>query len=246
MMSKNALGSRMKEYENDFRTRLPRRQTTILRVDGKAFHTYTKTCDEPFDLKLIDGMNECAIELCKEVQGAQMAYVQSDEISILIHYHKRFDSQAWFDRGIQKIVSVAASIVAATMTEQSVAIFGEIRKAAFDARVFILPDAEVANYFIWRQKDWTRNSVQMLARSHYSHKQLENANISELQEMIFLKGENWNDLPTHLKRGRCVVKEACMSESRDVTRARWVVDNEIPIFVQDRDYVERYLVLEEG
>ncbi len=247
----DSLGDRMKEYERDFRTRLPKRQTQILRADGKAFHTYTRGCEKPFDFKLIDAMDQCAIALCKEIQGAQLAFVQSDEISVLIQYHKKFDSQAWFDRQVQKMVSVAAAIASSEMTVQSANVFGEIRRAAFDARVFILPEAEVANYFLWRQNDWTRNSVQMLARSLYSQKKMMNKNNTELQEMIWQKGQNWNDLPTYLKRGRCILKEVYLPKVADsfdsvgAYRTRWVIDSEIPIFSQDREYIEKLLALEE-
>jgi len=233
-----ALGHRMKSYEKDYRSRISRTLPVILRLDGKAFHTYTRGCKKPFDMDLIGAMNQAAIALCEQIQGAQLAFVQSDEISIFVHGYKRFTSSPWFDNSIQKMVSVSAGIASTTLTIE------EIRPAYFDSRAFGLPEWDVCNYFLWRQQDWTRNSVQMLARSMYSDKECFKKNNAALQEMCFQKGKNWNDLPTALKRGRCVVKE-----SYEVTtptgeasqRSRWVVDSEIPIFSENRDYIEKYL-----
>lgn len=248
------LSDRMKSYEKDFRTKLPDRFPVIMRLDGRTFGTFTRGCKKPFDDTLIHAMNECATILCTEIQGAQIAYVASDEISIFIHNYKRFDSQAWFGNQVQKMCSVAASIASVAMSFESMKIFGAYKLAHFDARVFIVPETDVVNYFLFRQQDWTRNSVQMLARSYYSQNQCHGQNNSALQDMIHDKGDNWNDLATHLKRGRCIVKESYESPNTDgwyglpndvAMRSRWVVDNKIPIFSQDRDYIDKYLELEE-
>lgn len=84
-MSQDSLGDRMKRYEQACRTSLPPRMPVIMRVDGRAFHTYTRGCSRPFDEALIGAIDQVAIALCDEIQGAQIAYVQSDDISILIH-----------------------------------------------------------------------------------------------------------------------------------------------------------------
>lgn len=257
-MTNDALGDRMKTYEGAARTMLTRRLPLIIRVDGKAFHTWTNGLSRPFDLGLIMAMNNVAMALCEEVGGTAVAYVQSDEISLLIHNYKRLQTQPWFDNQVQKMVSVAASIAAATMTFESVRLFGGIKPAYFDARAFVLPEAEVANYFLWRQQDASRNSIQMLARSLYSHKELDQKNTADLNEMCFKKGHNWNDLPTYQRRGRCIVKieEAGQAifevgsekpVAEGPRRTRWVVDNEIPLFNQGRAYIEKHLeVLDES
>src|SRR5271166_1882089 len=188
-MSKDSLGDRMKVFEGAYRIGLPIRMPVIIRVDGKAFHTYTAGCKKPFDAGLMECMNLTAMELCKELQGCQMAYVQSDEISLLLTNYQTFDTQSWFDNNLQKMVSVAASIAGVTFTMNSDKVWGFDeyyglpiqRPAYFDARAWVLPKEEVTNYFLWRQQDATRNSVQMLAHSLYSHKQLNNKNSSELQ-----------------------------------------------------------------
>src|SRR5690242_15510466 len=110
----DSLAGRMKGYESAFKIVLPNRLPVIIRVDGKAFHTYTKGCKQPFDATFMEAMNEAALELCREVQGTQLAYVQSDEISLLVNSYKRLKTSAWFDNQVQKMVSVAAAIASAT------------------------------------------------------------------------------------------------------------------------------------
>lgn len=226
---KDSLGDRMKGYEVACRAILPRRVPLILRVDGKAFHTFTRGLTEPFDADFCQTMDDAAVALCKEVQGAQIAFVQSDEISILIHNYKRLNSEAWFDNQVQKMVSVAASVAATTVSLR----YG--RTALFDARVFLLSEAEVCNAFIWRQQDATRNSIQMLARTLYSHRECHLKNQSDLQEMCWQAGHNWNDLPVWQRRGRFVLRGP---------DGHWLVDREPPVLTQNRSYIEKHLAVE--
>jgi tRNA(His) guanylyltransferase len=242
-MSHESLGDRMKEYERASRQVLPRRLPLILRIDGKAFHTATRDCERPFDAKLIDVMNGAAVHLCEEAQGAVFGYVQSDEISVLLHNYKRIASDAWFDNEVQKLVSIAASMVAAYVSTAW-------KRVAFDARAFVLPEKEVVNYFIWRQQDATRNSIQMAARAIYTHAECKNKSTSEMQEMLHANGINWNDYPIGCKRGRAIVRISRSSASTspdgapiEVERAPWAVVDP-PIFTQDRAFIERHLATE--
>jgi tRNA(His) guanylyltransferase len=248
-MSKDSLGDRMKGYENSYRFTLPSRMPVIIRVDGKAFHTYTKGCKRPVDEKLVQVMNATAAYLCQTTQNCVLAYVQSDEISLLLNNFKELDTQSWFDNNLQKMISVSAGAASAKFTSLSDHIFGKLKLALFDSRVFLLPKEEVCNYFLWRQQDATRNSIQMLARSLYSHKQCEDKDNSDLQEMCWTKGYNWNDCPTFQKRGRCIVKAQIIKKgtnpktgrSLNAQRSAWIVDNNIPIFSQDRNYIEKHI-----
>lgn len=251
MSTKDNLGDRMKSYEDAYRTSLPIRMPVILRIDGKAFHSYTKGCAKPVDANLYEVMNTTAKHLCENIQGCKLAYVQSDEISLLLTNYEDINTQSWFDNNLQKMVSVSASIAGAVFTSQSWRIFnGQSKLAFFDSRTFVLPKEEVNNYFVWRQQDATRNSVQMLARSLYSHKQLDGKNNSELQELCWQKGVNWNNCPTSQKRGRCLTKQKTLKEGKNpktgevfkAQRNEWVVDNEIPIFSQDKDYVNKFVL----
>ena len=72
----------------------------IVRIDGKAFHSWTKKsgCVRPFDHTFIDMMSGLAQYLCENIGGAELAYGQSDEISILVRDDQNFDTDAWFDK----------------------------------------------------------------------------------------------------------------------------------------------------
>jgi len=205
MQHKMPIGDRMKMYyELRAQTHLTRRMPVILRVDGRAFHTLTRKLNlkKPFDGDIQRWMIETARALCEEIQGAQLAYVQSDEISILITDYAGLQTEAWFDYNVQKMTSVSASIATCKFVQQVTEWLAyESQLISFDARVFNLPREEVNNYFVWRQQDWIKNSVQMLARSHYSQKQLLNKKQSDMHEMLHEKGVNWADLPEKWKNG---------------------------------------------
>ena len=225
---KNNLGDRMKNYyENRTKFFLPRRTYTLIRIDGKAFHTYTKGLEKPFDEKFVNDMDETAKYLCENIQGTKFAFVQSDEISILFTDFDKLQTSAWFDGNIQKITSISASLATAK--------FNELRPnkiALFDSRVFIIPNnIEVENYFIWRQQDTVRNSISSVAQSLYSHKELHNKNVSEMQEMCFKKGINWNNYPPKYKRGRLIIKKHYSED--DAKRSKWI-SIAPPIFTQER------------
>jgi tRNA(His) guanylyltransferase len=247
-MPKDALGDRMKsQYENRAKQFLPRRTYTILRLDGKAFHTYTRGLVRPYDKQLMDDMAAVAEFLCREVGGARFAYTQSDEISVLLTDFDKPSTQAWFDGGVQKITSVSASLATAK--------FNELRPgklAFFDSRVFTIPDpAEVANYFIWRQQDATRNSVSMAAQAYFSHKQLNGKSGGEMQEMLWSQhGVNWNDYDPRFKRGTAITSKVELGDveyvdkrtqetrvAEGVERRLWTVEAP-PVFTQDRPFLE--------
>ncbi len=248
-MDKTSLGDRIKHnYEDVYRLFLPNRLPIIIRLDGRSWHQYVKGCQKPFDQKLIDALNETAIYLCSNIQGAKFAYLQSDEISLLI-YNPNFETEGWFNNNFQKMISVAAAMASSYFTSISHHVFGKTKIAQFDARAFVVPADEVVNVFEWRQQDATRNSIQMMARSIYSHSECNNKNCNELQELIFQKNVNWNDLPTAFKRGRCIIKKDQIIETQNpktgeifkTSRSKWSVDNEIPIFHKDRNYIEQFV-----
>ena len=238
-MERSSLGDRMKGYELASKTCLPRRLPIIVRLDGAHFHTYTRGLDKPFDDKLIVAMNQTAIELCSQIQGAQLAFTQSDEVSILIHNYKHLNSGSWHDNAVQKMVSVAAGIASSTMTKESSEVFGQIKPAVFDARIFVVPEAEVCNYFVWRQKDQQRNSIQMVARSIYSDKQCYKKNKEDLKLMIINAGQDWGLLHNHYKYGRCIVKTKY--ERNDQIRTKWKVQATTPIFQDNPSYINDLL-----
>jgi tRNA(His) guanylyltransferase len=236
---KDDLGKRMKEnYEMRTRSFLPRRTYTIIRLDGKAFHTYTRGMKRPYDEDLMACMDYTTKMLCKEIQGAVIGYTQSDEISILLTDFDKITTDAWFDGNIQKIVSVSSSIATAHFNQWMRSEFGPSEKLAFfDSRVFVIPDPiEVENYFVWRQKDAVRNSISMHAQSLYSHKELNGKSQSDMHEMIHKKGENWNDLPDGFKRGRTFKKVISIDievEPTQISRPKWTEFT--PDFLKERE-----------
>lgn len=257
------LGDRMKrDYENRTRYHLPRRTYTILRVDGKSFHNYTRGLARPFDFALMKDMDKTAVALCEEITGATFAYVQSDEISLLLTDFAARDTEAWFDGNIQKIASISAGLATAAFNRARLERkfqdgsgsltfeeFETMRGACFDARLFTIPDAvEVANYFIWRQKDATRNSVSMAAHALYTSSELHGKRANDLQEMLWQRGINWNDYPAGCKRGRVIVRttyeaertfthsETGQTDIAQVQRHRWQTEAP-PVFTQDKEYL---------
>jgi tRNA(His) 5'-end guanylyltransferase len=225
---KDSIGDRIKsQYEDRYRFKLPRRTYTIIRIDGKGFHKLLQNCDKPFDCKVMDSMDYTAKFLCREIQCAKLAFIQSDEINLLLADFDTINTEMWFNGNLQKIVSVSASL--ATGIFNKLSIVDDV--ASFDARAFIIPDpVEVENYFIWRQKDATKNSIQMVARSLYSHEELIGKKVDQLQEMIFQKGQNWNNYAIGSKRGRCIIR----------LESGWE-RVEPPIFTQDREFLRRII-----
>jgi tRNA(His) guanylyltransferase len=225
---KDSLGDRMKDfYEDRTRHKLARRTNTIIRIDGKAFHTYTKGLERPFDLGLMEDMNKTTEYLCQNIQGAKFGYVQSDEISILITDYDDISTHAWFDGNLQKMASIAASLATAKFnqlrmmrscfqtdwTESFNSLdrddLEKFKLAMFDARVFQIPyQEEVINYFIWRQQDAIRNSISSVAQAHFSTKELHRKKTGEMLGMLMnQKGIDWNNFSPREKRGSVIKKE---------------------------------------
>ena len=178
---------------------------------------------------------------------------------MLIDY-KKFSSAAFFDYEVQKMCSIAASMatmafnkffrenVENSQTEDEKYRFAlekaEQRGAMFDARCFNIPKEEAANLLYWRQLDATRNSIQMVGQSNFSHKQIYGKSCSQIQDMLMQeKNINWNDFPTHLKRGSCCIRK----ENEEAGRPNWMIDREIPIFKgEGREYIEKLIFVGEG
>lgn len=264
-MDKSKLGDRMKRYESVNKNFLMQNTATLIRIDGKAFSSFTKGFVKPFCDIVINSMDETAKYLCKNIMGCKIAYLQSDEITLLLTDYDTPQTEQWFGGNIQKIASVSASMAtmafnkafnyqvskikpypSITPTNEDIKYNNYSKKignAMFDSRVFQMPMYEVINCFIWRQQDATRNSIQSLARSEFSPKQTFKKSCDELQDMLILeKNINWNNIKTSNKRGRCVIKEKYLLED-GTERSRWIVDDEIPIFTQDRNYINKYVFI---
>ena len=269
------LGIRMKEnYENISKTKLMRRTPVAIRVDGNAFHTFTRGFQKPFDNLMVKSMQATMKYMCENIQGCVLGYTQSDEITLILVDYKKLNSSAWFDYEVQKLCSVAASMatmafnrIFAEKVKEFIYNNGEnyennleeyklcnvykkavYKGAMFDARAFNIPKEEVTNLIYWRQVDAKRNSIQSVGQAYFSHKELDKKSSDMIQCMLFEeRGVNWNDYPTHLKRGSCCIKKEIEnksigynSEVRAIEyRTEWTIDNEIPIFKgESRKYID--------
>ena len=256
------LGIRMKEnYEKPAQTKLIRRTPVAIRIDGKAFHTFTKGFQKPFDSVLMASMQETTKYLCEHIQGCIFGYTQSDEITLILVDYDRLETCAWFDYEVQKLCSISASITTMAFNnafrEQSAKwamgysdphddfyykyckIYNDaFNKAMFDARCFNIPKEEVTNLIYWRQLDATRNSIQMVGRAFYSHKELYGLSCNEIQNKLLTeKNINWNDYPTICKRG-----SACLKNEE----GKWFIDTEMPILKgENRNYIDRLIYIGE-
>lgn len=200
----DSLGDRIKRYEAVSRPMLTSNMPVFIRVDGRAFHTWTRGMSRPFDAQMVEAMVEAAQLTSREMSGFKLAYVQSDEATFMLTDTDRIESQAWFDNNLNKLVSISAALMSVHFNAQFT---GSGRSAAvFDSRAFNVPYEDAANVFIWRQRDWERNSIQMMAQAHFSHGQLQGKNHSELHEMLHGAGLNWAKLHPVLKNGTFFTK----------------------------------------
>ena len=255
-MKYTSLDVRMKRYEAVSDVYLMRRTPVILRLDGSHFHTYTRGFEKPFDNVLITTMQKTMEALCNDIQGAVFGYTQSDEITIVLCDYKTLETSAWFDNRLEKLCSVGASKASRyfnkffmEIVEEKISTDKSLSEklrdkyrsryftADFDCRAFNIPKEEVCNCVIWRQNDAEKNSIQSLAQSLYSHKELNGLKCNQLQNKMFTeKGVNWNELPTYCKRGSACIKD---------NNGKWFIDYDMPILKENRDYLERFVYCEE-
>lgn len=256
------LGDRMKAYEKVEKKNLEPKTPVIIRLDGRAFHTYTKGFKKPHDEVISNAMKYTTQKLCEEIQNVRLGYSQSDEITLFLADYGGKNTEQWFNGEIQKIVSLSASIATyyfnEYMDKNHWANFPEKKKpATFDSRAFNVPRHEVVNNFIWRQQDAIRNSISSLAQYHFSDREIHRKSTAQMLTMLIDKSVDWDKLETYKKRGFCVTKEYFILDpiemnipenripTEPVKRSKWVVDNDIPIFSEDKSFVEILVMIGE-
>lgn len=232
-MDRTELAKRMKGYEAVSGSLLTKRTPVILRFDGKAFHTFTRGFEKPYDKIFMKTMQETMMYLCQNIQGCVLGYTQSDEISLVLVDYKRIDTQPWLGYRTQKMTSIGASMATLAfnkifkqnvneywstlmefdmMDEEQDRLCDTYWKAVekgamFDCRAFNIPKEEVTNNIYWRQFDAMKNSVQMLGRCYFNEKELYKKNTDAIKSMLVEKfGVSWDEMPTEFKRGSCCVK----------------------------------------
>lgn len=277
-----SLGDRMKKYESVSKYSMICRMPVIIRIDGKAFHTFTKNFNKPFDGVLSNSMIKTMKYLCENIQGCMFGYTQSDEITLVLVDYKTLNTAAWFDNEVQKMCSVSASAATAAFNKyfkeevdlinkksKSIILPHAIKKiiseynlmfndknkltdqldklisryleavnkfTLFDSRVFNLPKEEVCNCFVWRQQDAIRNSIELYGRAYFGHKKLNKKNCNMIKEMLMSEyNVDWNNLPAKIKMGACCYR----------SNSKWIIDENIPIFTENRNYIEQHIFIDE-
>lgn len=243
---------RMKEYERASKGYLSKRTPVLIRVDGRAFHTFTRGFSKPYDKVLNKSMQDTMKYLCKNVQGCVLGYTQSDEITLVLVDYDDIKKSSWLDYEVQKICSIVASMTTMQFNKvfrNNIEEYSQLREcfggqlliykraeemgAMFDARCFNVPENDVCNAIIWRQRDAEKNSISSLGQAYFTDKELHGKKGNEVQDMLMEKFKvNWNDVETKFKRGSACIK----------TETGWFVDNEMPILTKDRAYVESRVI----
>ena len=210
------IGDRMKEYESvETHRKLIPLLPVYVRLDGKAFKTFTRGMDKPFDEK----MSQCMIETTRRLVGETnscIGYTQSDEINLVVEHgedsFRQFSHGPYFSNKVFKLTSILAGMASSIFLSNYIKIFDidiySIKVLpSFDCRVINLPTkTEVSNMILWRNSDATKNSISSAACMFYTTKELLHKSGSERQEMLFSKGINFNDYPEHFKRGTFLKK----------------------------------------
>lgn len=246
----DTLGDRIKRYEDCYNYKFINRLPIIIRIDGRAFHTWTKKskCVKPFDKEMVDLMANTTKFLCDNISGCVFGYCQSDEISLCLINSQTNETQPWFDNRIQKIISVSSSLATYYFNQNNTK--DNKYPAFFDSRAFVIPESDIINYFIWRQRDAIRNSISMLSQSLYSHKFLNGKDSDEKIKLCKQKNNDWNDLPNCFKNGVSVYKvESTEPLINKITgeqtfRKHFVIDFDVSEFKYEQSCIINKILLE--
>ena len=231
---------------------LTRRMPVIIRCDMECGKAFTSKLKKPWDDVFSKAMQRTTCEMAENIQGCVLGYTASDEISLLLLDYQELNTDAWFGYNIDKLVSSAASMATIfffknfvkealyyedSLSEEDKTSNGEYLAVLnnkvqcspiFDARAFNIPKEEVANYFLDRQRYTEKNSVSMLARHYFSHKEIEGKNGSQMKDMLVKEHNvNWDDCPIVYKRGVFCKKGSLFR-----------IDKNSPIVSDDRDYID--------
>lgn len=218
----DTLGNELKAQERaEAGRKLVSDQPIMVRLDGKAFHTYTKGLKRPFDENLSHAMRDTTAWLVEQTH-AKIGYTQSDEITLVFFGEGAALEQAMFDGKVQKLTSVLASMCTAKFNQLAQTNIPEKKDtfAYFDARVWNVPDMEtVAKVFFWREEDAVKNSITMAASAIYSHKQLHGIGSQEKIKMMADKGVDYYAYPAFFQRGSYFGRSLRFEEISDEHKA---------------------------
>lgn len=248
-IKKDELNEQMKLLEEVSETKLIKGMPVIIRIDGVAFHTFTKGFKKPYDELLSLAMKKTMKSICENIQGCVLGYTQSDEITLVLIDYDTLKTEAWYDYRVQKMASVTASMATnffnihfRNLVEYEIdnvhddnfvyttkLIKSMDKGSIFDSRVFNIREENILNNLIWRQRDAERNSIQALGQSYFSQKQINGLSINELKEKIKLeKNDSWEEYSFSQKYGTCCIRK----------EQGWSFENETPRFSEDRDFYQ--------
>lgn len=235
-------------YRNLTDYKLMPKTYVMLMLDGRSFSKFCKQFKKPYDEIFINMMNETANFLCKEIGNCKFAYVQSDEISIVLSDFVNINSDTWFSYRIEKICSIAASLATAKFNQlmtihllsnskddnflESV---NNMKLVQFDCKCWNVPSYnDVFAWFLYRQIDCVRNSKQMAAQTYLPHKELCGKNTDEQIKLLKDKYEiDWHQYDDGKKYGRFIFKCVVSGYSEQLLstfeRTKWTVHNAFPL-----------------
>lgn len=258
---KDDFGNRMKGYEAVTDMRLPGLTPVVVRVDGKCFHTLTKKLDKPFDRIFNSAMELTMRDLCEKLPNVRFAYVQSDEIS-LVMLERDIRSESWFGNRLQKIVSLTAAYATASFRARLSAAMTEaapegaanrcgavmnyaplVEDAVFDCRAFPVPEKDVCNYFIWRQQDCLRNAIQAAGQVYVGKKELHGMSSDGIIAALKEKGLDFSLYFSVRERlgAACYRIPVKVGPGGICTRMKFWTDANIPLFWDDREFIEEHM-----
>lgn len=225
----NELADNMKKMEKADSTKLDANKTIVIRLDMRSGGSFVRGLNKTFDDSFSEAMEHTAKELAKQVQGAQLVYFGSDEITILLFKNKvKKEFTPFFEGKLQKTVSLTAAIATAEFNKAWLEIINKTNdsdykeilqrklfSARFDSRAFNIEGEinEALSSIWWRMKDVSRNSVQMLGRKYFSQKQLQNISTRQLEDMLKEINHDWNkEVRKVNKYGNLFIRESYLGK----------------------------------
>jgi len=252
------VAEQVRRLEAETRLVFPSQTHVVVRVDGKNFGAYTRNLDKPFDLGFVEAINATACAMVKEITGASMAYVQSDEISVILSDLASAKTQPYLAGVHSKVVSITAALATANFNVA----FAHAGKmpALFDSRAFPVSDREmVTAYLISRQTDARRNALGMVCDAVLGKSVTMNKGTVERKEMLREKGVEFDNFDKGLISGRVVVPQVTVEDvefvntrtgerevAKQMSRKRWVVEDAPDFYLSATNLLDRCLPLEKG
>jgi tRNA(His) guanylyltransferase len=219
----SALADRCKSFEAAEAGRRAARGTPLLaRLDGRAFHTFTRDLRRPYD----EAMSRCMIETARylvQELNALVAYTQSDEITLAWFEPADSPTEYPFDGRYQKLASVLAGLASTRFYQLVLELMpAKVREVPhLDCRVWQVPAlSDAAEVFVWREEDAIKNSTTMAALAHFTDREIHGKDTATKQEMLLARGVDWRAYPAFFQRGTYLGRRSSMQTLTSEERMR--------------------------